>query len=96
MDLDRDGGGAVEGAGDGGAEIDSIVTFTLVIITIPFIRTAVALGGGAVIDLNKVPVATITITQCLNIKSFKYEGDGLFICRLQLPRLKNKYLKIVN
>ena len=49
VELDRDGGSAGEGAGDGGAEI---VTITIDIIT--KIRAAVALGGGPIIYLHPV------------------------------------------
>ena len=61
VDLDRDGGGAVEGAGDGRAEI---VTITIVIITIPWWGAAVTLRGGAVIDFNPV-VARSYMSQML-------------------------------
>ena len=50
--LDHDGGGgAVEGAGDRGAKI---FTITIVIIMIIIIRAAVALGGGAIMNLQPV------------------------------------------
>ena len=52
---------------------------------------AVALGGEAVIDLNKVKT---TFRVILNIKTVKCEGDGLSIGRLQLPSLQMKYFMI--
>ena len=71
--LDLNGGGAGEGAGDGGAEI---VTMKIVIITIlPW--AAVALGGGSIIDLH--PVQARTTKNSLNIQSVNGEGDCLSI-----------------
>ena len=46
---------------------------------------AVALGGEAVIDLDKV-ITTFKVT--LNIKTVKCEGDGCSFIRLQIPSLK--------
>ena len=45
---------------------------------------AVALGGEAVIDLDKV-ITTFKVT--LNIKTVKCEGDGCSFSRLQIPSL---------
>ena len=73
VELDRDGGSAGEGAGDGGAEI---VTMIIVIITIlPW--AAVALDGGSIIDLH--PVQARTTKNSLNIQSVNGEGDCLSI-----------------
>ena len=82
-ELESDvGAGAGEGARDGGANTDSVVSISTVIIT-P-IRSTVALGGEAVIDLDKV-ITTFKVS--LNIKTVKCEGDGCSFIRLQIPSL---------
>ena len=71
VELDRDGGSAGEGAGDGGAEV---LTITIDIITTR-IRAAVALGGGSNIDLHPVPATGLTVP--LSIQTIKGEGEFL-------------------
>ena len=71
-ELESDvGAGAGEGARDGGANTDSVVFISTVILT-P-IRSAVALGGGALIDLH--PVIARTTTSTLKYQTVKGEGD---------------------
>ena len=53
---------------------------------------AVALGGEAVIDLDKVittfkVTVTFKVTDTFNIKTVKCEGDGCSFIRLQIPSL---------
>ena len=79
-ELDRDGGGAGEGAGDGGAEV---VICNIVIITI--IRAAETQGRGAIINFH--PVGARTNTK-INIQTVEGEGDCFVIGWLQHPSLQ--------
>ena len=73
MELDGDGCGAGEGTRDGGSKVANTI---IVIITI--IRAAVALSGGANINLHPVRAITMKVS-ILSIKAVKGEGNCLSI-----------------
>ena len=64
FELDRDGAVDCEGAGDGGAEIDTI---TIVIIT-TIIGAAVALGGGNTNDVHPIKAFLIFLGEHKTVK----------------------------
>ena len=72
FELDRDGAVHGEGAGDGGAEIDTITIVIITTITLEIIiGAAVALGGGNTNDVHPIKAfffATIFLGEHQTVK----------------------------